>query len=202
LVRSEAGSVGANGERLHLDTADALAVNDGKLDVALVSPGGVPGVLDEPVVLAVLGAPSDGEDGVVEVGSALGGVEDTAGVGLEDHFVGLNGDSEGLGVEGRLHLGDVVGGDEGVLGDVDSGGRGLLVVASSDLTATGGVGVDRLELGLVGLVVLESLVLPATVATVVGGGAGNELLLREGEELASGNLVSALDGSGGGERPA
>ena len=67
---TQSGSVGVDGEGLHLDTADTVAVNDSELDVSLVSPGGVPGVLDEPVVLAGLGAPSDGKDGVIEGVSA------------------------------------------------------------------------------------------------------------------------------------
>ena len=67
-------SVGDNGERLHLDTTDSFSIDDGELDVALITPGGVPGVLDEPVVLTGLGAPSDGKDGVIEGGSACGAV--------------------------------------------------------------------------------------------------------------------------------
>ena len=203
MVRSEGySSVGDNGERLHLDAADTLAVDDGHLDVSLVTPDGVPGVLDEPVFLAALGAVADSEDGVVEVGSASSGGHDTGLVGLEDVRVGLNGDSERLGGESGLHLCDVVGGHESVAGDINSGGGTGVVLAAAGRTVSGGVGVDRLELSIAGLVVLESLVLPATVATVVSGGALNELLLGEGEEVAGGNLVSTFDGTSGGERPA
>ena len=45
-------SVGVDGLGLHLDAADADAILNGNLDVALVTPGGVPGVLDKPVVFA------------------------------------------------------------------------------------------------------------------------------------------------------
>ena len=105
-------SVGGNSEGLHLDTADTVSVNDSELDVALVTPGGVPGVLDEPVVLTGLSAPADGEDGVVKRGTAFGAVQDARLIRLEDVLVGLNGDGKGLGGKGGLHLGDVGGGDE------------------------------------------------------------------------------------------
>ena len=95
----------------HLDTADTVTVDDGELDVALFAPGGVPGVLDEPVVLTVLGTVADGEDGVIEGGSALGGVEDTSLVSLPDHLVGLDEDGDGLLGEGGLHLAGGVSGD-------------------------------------------------------------------------------------------
>ena len=55
--------------------------------------------------------PTDGEDGMVEVCSASGGVKNTRCVGLEDHLVGLDGDSKWLSGEGSLHLRDVVSGD-------------------------------------------------------------------------------------------
>ena len=41
-----------------------------------------------------------------------------------------------------------------------------------------------------------------TIAAGVDLGALNELLLREGDEVAGGNEVSTLEGSGGGESPA
>ena len=94
-----------------LDSAGAIRAVSSELDVALVTPGGVPGVLNEPVVLAVLGAVSNGEHGVIEVGSALGAGEDTGVVGLEDHLVGLDGDGKRLGVKSSHHLGWVGWGD-------------------------------------------------------------------------------------------
>ena len=59
----------------HLDTADTGAITVvGNLDVSVVTPGGVPGVLDEVVVLAVLGSVSDSKDTMVKLGSASFGV--------------------------------------------------------------------------------------------------------------------------------
>ena len=184
---------------LHLDTADTVTVNDGKLDVALVTPGGVPRVLNEPVVLASLAAPSDCEDGVVKAGTALGAIEDTALVSLEDVLVSLDGDSKRLFGEGSLHLADVAGSDETVVGDVDGSGTARVISASGLGTVARDVWVDGLELGLSSFPVLEGLVLPATTAAVVGSGAGNELLLREGLKLASLDEVLSLEGTSGRE---
>ena len=197
-------SVGGDGKGLHLDTADTFTIDDGELDEASITPGGVPGVLDEPVVLAGGGivSPSHSEDGVVKAGSALRGVKDTGSVGLEDSLIGLNGDGQRLGGKGGLHLVDAVLGDESVVADIDRGGRPRVVKAGGTGTITRGVGVGGLELGVVLLVVLESLVLPATTATVVSGGAGDELLLREAEEFTSGEEVGTLNCTGGGESPA
>ena len=101
--------------------------------------------------------------------------------------------------QGSLHLADVVGGDEAVAGDVHGGGGASVVSASGDGAAARDVWVDGLKLSLGGFPVLEGLVLPATVAAVVGGGAGDELLLGEGLKLASGDLVDTLEGTSGRE---
>mmetsp|Transcript_6621 Transcript_6621/g.9000 ORF Transcript_6621/g.9000 Transcript_6621/m.9000 type:complete len:322 (+) Transcript_6621:157-1122(+) len=202
-------SVGGGVGGAHLDTADAVTFDDSELDVALVTPGGVPGVLDEPVVLAVLGAVADGEDGVIELGAALGGVEDTGLVGLEDHLVSLNGDSEGLLLEGGLHLSGGLGEDGEVVGDGHGGGAaGIVLAGALSLGGAREVGVGALELGLLaGLVVLVSLLLETALAAVVAeallvASAVNELLLGEAEELTGGDVVGTLEGASGGESPA
>jgi len=61
----------------HLDTADTVTFDLSELNIALVSPDGGPGILDEPVVLAVLGAVADSEDGMIERSATSGSVEDT-----------------------------------------------------------------------------------------------------------------------------
>ena len=60
--RSESGE-----HWLDLDTADTSVIaGDGELDVALVTPAGVPGVLDSPVLSAIgFSALTDDEHGVV-----------------------------------------------------------------------------------------------------------------------------------------
>merc|ERR1719183_1262432 len=86
-------------------------------------------------------------------------------------------------------------------GDLDGGGGGLGGLAGASLA---GVGVGGLVDVTLGHDVLEAVVHEATVAALVavGTGAGDELLLGEGLELAGLDGVDALDGAGGGERPA
>lgn len=199
-LRSSVGSLGVEG--VHLDTADTGAgLLGGDLDVALVAPRSTPRVSDDVVVLASLGAIADSGDGVVEVGTARGIIEDTRGVHLEDHSVGLDGDGGGGLGDGSLKLVLRVGGDVGVGGNLDLllGGDGL---AGTGDTRAGGVRVVRLELLRVLLKVVEGVGLPATVATIGGLVARDNLLLGEGEELAGLEEVSTLDGAGGGEGPA
>ena len=185
---------------LLLDSADTGTGLNSDLDVSGGSPGGAPRVLDEVVRGTVLGSISDGEDTVIELGSASGSGEDSRLVRLEGDFVGLNGNGDGGFVEGSLELVGVVGGDHGVAGGLN-GGSGLSF-ASSDLTGSGGVRVVSLEDGGVVLVESEGEGHGATVATVVQSVARDELLLGEGEESAGGNEVSSLHTTGGGEGPA
>lgn len=52
------------------------------------------------------------------------------------------------------------------------------------------------------LEVLESLVLPSTLASIALGIARDKLLLREGKELSSLDLMGSLNADGGTESPA
>ena len=181
---------------VHLNTAGTVSGVHAELDVALVTPGGVPGVLNEPVVLTVLSAVTDGKDGVIELGAALGAGKDTALVGLEDHLVGLDGNGKRLSVEGSLHLCRFARCDVYVCGHGGIASFSGAVLAAAFLAATRGVLVVRLLHGVeAGLVVFVGVVLKTTVAAhvaVFDSSAVNELLLREGEEFAGGNEVSAL----------
>ena len=193
-------SVGGGVGRLLGDTAD---VGGSDLDVAGLTPGGAPGVLDEEVLLTVLSAIADSEDTVVKLGSAGGTSDNTTGVALEGHSVGLDGDRDGLfgngGLEGSTRL---IGGD--IVESSDGNGTAFFhgLIASSGSASSRGVRIGVLSDhgGLLGI--LESVVHQTTIATRVDGGALDELLLREGDEVASGNLMSTLHGSSGGEGPA
>ena len=92
-----------------------VVTGDGELDVALITPDGSPGVLDEPVFQAGFGvsAVADAEDGVVERGATGIAGEDTGSVGLENSSVGLDGDGKGLLVKSSLHLAGAGGCDLG-----------------------------------------------------------------------------------------
>ena len=96
--------------RLHARVAGvgghaALVAALGHLDVAVHAPGGAPGVLDEPVVLAAVGTVADGQHSVVQIAAAaVGLVVDAARVQLEREVAGVDADGEGSDVaDGVLH---------------------------------------------------------------------------------------------------
>ncbi len=158
-------SVGVWVEWVELDTADSSTVTDvGNLHVSLVSPGGSPGVSEDVVVLTVLGSVSNEGDGVIEGGSARGGVEDTGLVELEDSLVSLNGDGDWLLGNGGLGLGGGSWGGVHVGGDLNSGLLEGIVLA---VTVLGSVWVGRSEDGVVLLVVVEGVLLESTIASKV-----------------------------------
>jgi len=195
LIARENKSLGWVGSSLE-NTADVVGSDS---DVSLISPAGAPGVLDKEEVLSVEGSVSDGEDTVVEVGSASGG-DDSRSVTLEGVLVGLDGDGDWLLVDGGLEL-------SGGLGNINESSNladslGGNVLASS---ISGGVSVVGLELEWVGLDVFEGIVHQTSVATfvsVLSTSAVNELLLGVGLELSVLDEHSSLNGTGGGEGPA
>jgi len=182
-----------------LDTADTGgSFNSGDHDVTLISPSWSPGVSDDVVLLSILNTISDGGDGVIEVGSASGGVENTTGVTLESHLVGLNGNgnwslsdsSDEL--SGRSWLNVVVGGNvDGWISDL---GR----LAGSGLSVSGGVWVLGFKNLSVLLDVFHTLVLPTTLASIAGSIAENELLLGEAQKVSTFlDELGGLHGGGG-----
>ena len=149
--------------------------------------------------MSVKGTVSDGEDTVIEVGSASGG-DDTGSVRLEGHLIGFDGNGDWSISEGGSHLaGGVLNIGESRDG-TDSSGFG--VVAAGNSSGSGGVWVVRFELEWGGLDVLESVVHESTIASTVLLGAGDELLLGEGFEGSSSDGISSFNGTGGGEGPA
>lgn len=190
-------------EGLLLDTADTLAINGGDLDVTLITPAGAPRVSDDVVLLARGGisAVADSSDGVVKVGTAGGGVEDTGLVHLEDELVGLNGDGSWLEGDGGLEGRDGVGLDVGVARDLDLL-EGLVRGAGAGGAGARGVWVVRVQFIGVGLQVVEGRVLPTAIAAEGGLVAGDDLLLGEGDELTGLEEVSTLNGGDSREGPA
>ena len=65
-----------------------------------------------------------------------------------------------------------------------------------------GVWVVGLKSVWVLLKILESLVLPSTLASIALSVAGDKLLLREGKELSSLDLMGSLNADSGTEGPA
>ena len=177
---------------LHVDSAHTAislsSVEDS--DVSLLSPGLSPGVSDDPVVLGVVNSVSDDGNSVVEGGGAGRG-DDSALVGEEG--VGVNGDGDDGVSSGGLEVAGAVGGhvvERGNLGD------SLTLLVGTGLVS-GLVGVVGLGLDVVDLHVLEAVVHPTSVASVVSerGGAVDQLLLGEAGESVSGDLVGSLSGS-------
>ena len=106
-------SVSLRREGVHLDTTDTLTSLDGNLDIALFTPSGAPGVLDEPIVetRGRVVTVADGKDGVIKLGAAQGRVQDSRSVCSKDLLVSLDRDRKRLCHEGALHLKNVVLGD-------------------------------------------------------------------------------------------
>ena len=76
-----------------MDTADTSSEPSflgGDHDVTGISPSWSPGVSDDVVGLSVFLSITDGGDGVIEGGSASGGVHDTTGVSLENFNIGFD----------------------------------------------------------------------------------------------------------------
>ena len=81
---------------VNLDTAGTVFVVLLELDVALFTPGSAIGVLDEPVVHAILVAVADDEHRVVDIDTAFARGDDTGRVLLEYGLASLNADGNGL----------------------------------------------------------------------------------------------------------
>jgi len=185
---------------LGLLTADTFALLghvSGNSDVALLTPGGAPRVLDEPVVSLTLSSLTNEEDTVIEAGSAEV-LDNTTEVELESKRSTIDGNGDWSlsksGGEGLWVLwGDILVAREHV--------NGTLCTARSISTLIWVVG---LNVHLVSFGVVESVVHETTIATLVALllGAVNELLLRERWELAVLHEVGTLHGAGGRESPA
>jgi len=183
----------------------ALVLLTDETDVALLTPGLAPRVLDLPeLLLLVSDTVADKENTVVEALAAREG-EDTAEVELPHGGVNTDGE-RAVGVEGSDHLG---------LGAVDSLPARELVLASSSVVAgalSASVGilslsVDTLADGIghgighqttvaAAVADLLALVLHAVVVAV------DKLLLREERKLLVSNIVGTLGIAADAERPA
>lgn len=73
-----------------MDTADTKSFDSSHSDITTFTPASTPGVSDDVVVLPIAVSITDGGDGVIEVGSAGGGVENTTGISLESGSVSFN----------------------------------------------------------------------------------------------------------------
>ena len=99
-------SVGRDKVSVVLRSADTLTFHSSDLDVTFVAPISSPGVSHDPVVLAVLGTPSNGGDGVVDLGTAGSTSEDTRSVQLEGGATSSKSNTEDTLFSSSLVLGD------------------------------------------------------------------------------------------------
>jgi hypothetical protein len=164
----------------------------------MVTPGGSPWVSNEIVVLTLLVTITDGGDGVIEVGTARGGVKNTTSVHLEDGLIGLNGHGCWSLGNGSHKLGCGSWGD-GLNGfDIDL----TLGLGGSAWSISSGIWIVTSELLTGGLKILHGVGLPTTTATVTGVIAVNKLLLGKIKEGTSLDEMVGLNGWGGRESPA
>jgi len=119
-----------------LDAADAYARGDSDLDIAFVSPGCAPGVLDEVIFnTGGVSAVANCKNTVVQSGSTSTGGDYTSFVVLKDSCIGFNSDRNWVFGKGSLELGWVVNCYICVgLGTDDSLGGNI--AASSDFAST------------------------------------------------------------------
>lgn len=184
------------------DTADTISVVGASIftdpDVTIVTPRSSPGVLDVVSARGILvGSPSDEEDGVIKSGTAESS-DDTSTVELPGKLVSLDSNGEGTLSSGsnELRLGFL---GDALVTSVDLGSFRSLVLAFSVL---GSVGIFSFSFNTVGSSVFHSEVRETTSATLGSLAAVNDLLFREGDELAGVDVVKTFEGTGGGEGPA
>jgi len=184
------------------DTADTLSVVSLTIstneDVTISTPGSTPRVLDDESFIEAELLVTDSQDSVVKISTAVLG-DDTGLVELEDTLVSLKGNGDGGVDEGSLQLiGGVLSDELVVGGNIES--LSLLVLALAILSS---VGIVRFDFETVLGSIFNSEIRPATVATFVFSGVTiNDLLFREGEELAVVDEVETFNNTGSGESPA
>jgi len=132
--------------------ANSASVSGSESNVARLTPSGTPRVSDDPRSVITI---SDGGDTVVDTSTAV--AEYTGRIELP--VGGIDGDGNGLAVEGGLEAVTVV--DVSESGDAELGGSSLASLVS------GGVAVIVLAGDTLGNDVLEGVVHPTTVASLV-----------------------------------
>jgi len=168
------------------------------VDIIILTPRSTPGVLDDGGFIETNRLVANTEDGMIEISTATL-FDDTRAVHLEDILISFNEDGNGTINEGSLQLINGVGSDE-LVTTSDSNSLGFLVFA---LAVFSSVGIVRFEFKTILSSIFDSEVRPATVATfVLFSVTINDLLFREGEELAVVDEVETFEDTGGGESPA
>jgi hypothetical protein len=138
---------------------------------------------------------------VVELNTALGRVEDTTGVELEDELVSLDGDGNGASSDGSLDSKGNIGLDQSVASGLNGGDFVLVISAiliDSDVRVASFAHHTEVSGVVHGLIFITTIA--AHAATI--SAAVDNLLLGERKEGALGDLVAGLLAAGSGESPA
>jgi len=188
--------------RLSEDTASTqskvVIFAGGDVNVTLVTPGGSPRVLDVDSFLSTDITITNTSNGVIQ-NSTASRSNNTRGVELEDALVSFDKEDDRLLVDGSLEGIRVSGSDVNESRVKVLDGLSRVVLADSVLSS---VRIVSLEFKTILLDVLQSLVGPASLATVVSLVTVNDLLFREVSEGMAGDLVKTFNGSNSGESPA
>lgn len=192
-------SVGSGVGRLQLDAADTDSSFNANSDIAILSPSGTPGVLDQVVFLAGVRSVAYSEDTMVELETAVFG-DDARSVLMECGLACSDGDRNGSLGKSGLELRDISREDLVLTSDFNVSLGLVLSHALSSHSRSRSVRVDRLFLSKVLSVVVESEEHVTSIASMVERlVARHELLLGEGHESTACDLVSSLKRSSGGE---
>lgn len=138
---------------------------------------------------------------MVEVSTALGRVEDTTSVELEDELISFNGDGNGASSDGSLDSDGIVGLDQSVASGLNGGS---VVFVISAILIDSDVRVASFTHHTIVSGVVHGLIFVTTIAALAStvGAAVDNLLLRERIEGAVGDLVAGLLAASSGESPA
>jgi len=187
---------------LSQDTADTLSLvlslGGSDVNITIATPRGTPGVFDDESLIETDLFVTNSQDSVIEISTAVLS-DDTRAVELEGVLISFDEDGNGTVNQSSLQLVSGVGSDE-LVTTSDGNSLGLVVIAR---TILGSVGIIRFEFKTLASSVFNSEIRPATVATfVLVSVTINDLLFREGEELAIVDEVETFKDTGGGESPA
>ena len=173
-----------------LDTANTSSCCcDLESHVTLFTPGCAPWVSHEPVVNTGGSTPTNNVGGVIKIGAAEWAVKNTASVVLENCLISFDWNRKWFNGKSSFHLTYVVGCNVSVASCLNSGCWCWVVFTG---WGNSSVWVGALRFSSVGFVVVEGLILPTTIATVVCSWAINKLLFRERKQGSRSDFVWAF----------
>jgi hypothetical protein len=184
-----------------LDTADAWAVNDSDVDIAIDTPERAPGVSHDVVgSVDAISAITNDNDGVVQFEAARVGVKDTAGVELEDKGISFECDRDWTCCHCCHQIGGIV------LDNVGSVLRSskysfVIILAFLSLSCVD-IFSFTIHAEIFGIIKSSIFISAIAALTSIVVAAVDELLLGERQERTTINLEARLHGAHCRESPA